>query len=164
MTAALLLFAAQTVAAPVPEPFAVLDLGPLPKGLTMDKRCKRIATLLTSQRTVPALYTKEDGKGTLSLVAGVKEVGPEVLSDPEVRKLTAVAKMSAEEAQTWLRDNLKVVPDGEGGRVRLKFRAGSRAERVVILNGLLRAYLRLRDEALTENKERIRANKTLSNG
>jgi hypothetical protein len=147
--------------APIPEPFAVLDLGPPPKGLTADERCKRIVTLLTSRRIVPAVFTKEDGKGGASTVVGVKEVGPEVLSDPAVHKLPRLAKMSAEEVQTWLRTNLKVEPDGEVGRIRLKFSAGSRAERVVILNGLLRAYEHLRDETLTDTKVRIRANKTL---
>jgi hypothetical protein len=50
MTAALLLFAAQTMAAPVPEPFAVLDLGPPPKGLTVEEHRKRVVTVLTSRR------------------------------------------------------------------------------------------------------------------
>jgi hypothetical protein len=159
MTAALLLLAAQTIAAPIPEPFAVLDSVPPPKGRSTEEHRRRVVTILTSPRTVLRTFTKEEGKGVLSHGIRFEEVGPEVPSDPAVRRLKTVAKMSAQEARTWLHDNLKVVPDGEGGRIRMKFSAGSRAERVVILNGLLRAYLRLRDEALTENKERIRVNK-----
>jgi hypothetical protein len=162
MTAALLLLAAQTIAAPIPEPFAVLDLGPPPKGKSAEEHRKRIVTYLTSRSIVPHQSIKEDGYGGASLVVSFKKDGPvPLLSDPEVRKLPAVAKMSAEETETWLRTNLKVAPDSEVGRIRMKFGAGSRAERVVVLNGLLRAHERLRVKALTDKKERIRVNKVL---
>jgi hypothetical protein len=159
MTAALLLLAAQTIAAPIPEPFAVLDSVPPPKGRSAEEHRRRVVTILTSPRTVPRTFTKEDGKG--GMIGGVRfeEVGPEVLSDPAVRQLKTVANMSAQEARTWLRNNLKVVSDGEGGRIRMKFSAGARAERVVVLNGLLRAYFRLRDEELSQTRAKIRVSK-----
>jgi hypothetical protein len=113
------------LAAPAPDPYAILDIGPPPKGESADVyRKKRIDSLTYAHGLVLMVW-----------------------SDPEVRKLPSVAALK--DARYWLSKNLRVTWEGQGNRLRLTFRAGNRAEQVVILNTMLRIYLRqVKDEGI----------------
>jgi hypothetical protein len=136
--AALMLFAVLPVmnalAAPVPESFAILNIEPSPKGERAEQHRDKVIDNLTYPHG-------------LLLWAW---------SDPEVRKLPSIAALK--DARYWLSENLRVTWDGEGNRLRLKFRAGTRAEQVVILNALLRAYLRATGERIKFHEEALRWN------
>lgn len=126
--AALMLFAVLPVidvlAAPAPEPYAILEIEPAPKegsleftGKTPDQYRKERMEGLTYPHCFP-LY---------------------VWRDPEVRKLPSVAALK--DPRYWLSKNFRITPEGEGNRLRVTFRAGNRLEQVTIINSLLRAYL-----------------------
>ena len=105
------------LAAPVPEPYAILDIGPAPKGWSAEKHREMEIGHLTNP----------DG---VLLHASL---------DPEVKKLKSVT--SQKFPSEWMSKNFRVVPD-EGSRLRLTFQAGDRTEQAAILNTLLRTYLR----------------------
>jgi hypothetical protein len=135
--AALLLFAAlpvmNVVAAPVPDPSAILDIGPPPKGWSMEKHLKsEIDDHLTSPY------------GRLFAV----------WLDPEIRRLPSVA--ASKDARSWLTSNLRVTKEDGGSRLRLTFRSGKRAEQVAILNALLRAYIQAAKEKQRFHEECLR--------
>lgn len=106
------------LAAPAPDPYAILDIGPPPKGRKADEhRREEIARLSHPKSTV------------LMIVSGL----------PEVRKLPSVA--AAKDDCKWLSENLRIAQEREGNRLRFTFRAGTRAEQVVILKALLEVYV-----------------------
>ena len=121
-------------AAPAPAPSAILDIGPPPKGKTAEKhRQVEIGRLLFPQ--------------------GFFHNG---WRDPEVSKLASIARF--EDPRPWMSENLEVTPvPGKDRLLRLKFRAGSTAEKVAILNSLLRVYVRLKkDHQFQEKVLRLR--------
>ncbi|HEY7155971.1 MAG TPA: hypothetical protein VH575_18550 [Gemmataceae bacterium] len=130
--AALMLFAVLSVmlftvlpmmnvlAAPILNPWAILDIGPPPKGKTPEQHLKDQIEFKTSLDTLN-----------------------DVCSDPEVKKLSSVASMK--DARPWLATNLRVTPEDGGRRLRFKFRAGTRDEQVTILNAFLRDSLHWHD-------------------
>jgi hypothetical protein len=58
----------------------------------------------------------------------------------------------------WLEKNLRITEEVEGSRIRFTFRAGTRAEQVVILNALLRVPLRNTEESIKFLEESIQQN------
>ncbi len=64
-------------------------------------------------------------------------------NDPEVRKLPSIRL--AKDPFEWFEQNVRVTPERGGRRLRLTFRAGSRAEQAAILNALLRTYAYVRN-------------------
>ncbi len=150
--AALLLLAVlpamNVLAAPAPEPSAILDIGPPPK----EKRPPN----LSSKRRKTTLFDDESAKDSLrrpkertaeehrqmridSLTDPYVYL-TDICRDPEVRKLPPVAALK--DPRNWFSKNLRVTWEGEGNRLRLTFQAGRRDEQVVIVNSLLRAYIR----------------------
>jgi hypothetical protein len=119
--AALLLFSVLPVtnalAAPVPDPSAILALGPPP-----DPR-ETVEHFRNNQR--------EGQTGVIMLAR--------VLSDPEVKKLPSIDRM--EDPRAWLAENQRVTEEKGGRYLRFTFRASTRAEQVIILNAILRANL-----------------------
>lgn len=120
------------LAAPAPEPYAILDIGPPPKGWSMEKHCK---TAIHGQTC----------HGTLSVVSCYADVG----------KLPSVAPFK--DARPWLAENLRITEEEGGRRLRLTFRAGTRDEQVTILNALLRANLQARAEYVKFREEGLRS-------
>lgn len=127
-----------TLAAPVPEPYAILDRGPPPKS----KRSQALRDRELDDMTSPH---------------GVMVNG--ACGDPAIRKLPAVAALK--NPREWLAKNLHVKQENEGNRLRITFRGGSRGEQVAILNYMLRRDMdrtsrRLRDleEILRHHEER----------
>jgi hypothetical protein len=120
--AALVLFAVLPVmnvlAAPAPDPSAILYIGPPPKGWSLEQH-------LDSEIRDHLI----DPYGHLFAV----------WLDPEIRRLPSVAALK--DARSWLSRNLRITKEG-GSRLRLIFRAGNRQEQVAILNTLLRAYIK----------------------
>jgi hypothetical protein len=107
------------LAAPAPEPaHAILDIGPPPKDMTAEEYCRDVIYRLTNPR------------GFIWYTA----------SDPKVSKLPSVARLK--DAPSWLVKNIRATPENGGRRLRLTFRAGTRAEQVAIINALLRGYLK----------------------
>jgi hypothetical protein len=103
-------------AAPAPDPYAILDIGPPPKRRTVDEHLKDQIEFKTSRFMLST-----------------------VCSYPEVQKLPSIASMK--DPWPWLAKNLRVKPvDGER-LLRLTFRAGKRDEQVAIINAFLRASL-----------------------
>lgn len=138
-------------AAPAPEVYAILDIGPPPKGKTMQEHCKEQTAYLSH------------AEGVLL----------RVWHDPEIKKLPSVSYLTGKSAVTWIGQcpfiaappiywesknpmtswmskNLRVRAEEGGRRLRLIFQAGNRAEQVIILNTLLRIYMRLERKALSQ--------------
>lgn len=132
----LMLFAVLPVlnllAAPAPDPYAILDVGPPPKGEKAEAYRKRLIEGMTVYCTLNDLW-----------------------NDPEVRKLPSVAPMN--DARPWLAKNLRVTEEDRGRRIRLMFWAGTRAEQVVILNALLHVLLRGNEESIKFREEGLRS-------
>jgi len=118
------------LAAPVPEPYAILDVGPPRKGETAEEYREMEIDRLTLLQSMPA----------------------QAWLDPEVKKLPSVAR--SKDPWSWLAKNLQVKEEQDGRRLRLTFQAGSRAEKAVILNALLRAYIRLTVTEKIQNHEK----------
>lgn len=133
----LLLFAVMPVmnvlAAPAPDPYAILDIGPPPKEETAEEYRKRLIEGQTFHGTLCTWWT-----------------------DPEVRKLPSVARFK--DARPWLVKNLRVTEEEGGRRLRFSFRAGTRAEQVIIINALLRENLSTQEGAIKSYEEGIRWN------
>ncbi len=106
-------------AAPVPEVSAILDIGPPPKGKTAEKYSKDQIYRLTHYMVSYAW------------------------DDPEVRKLPSIASLEYKDACSCMEKKFRITEEEGGRHLRLIFRAGSRAEQVVIINALLRTYLEL---------------------
>jgi len=106
-------------AAPVPDPSAILDIGPPPKGMTAAEHCKDVIERMTHPR------------GYIFFAGG---------GDSEMSKLPSLARLK-DEFRPWMVKNIRVTQDGER-RLRVTFRAGTRAEQVVIINALLREYIK----------------------
>lgn len=112
-------------AAPAPErPYAILEIGQPPKGKTAEEHCKEQIHILT-------------GLGGLLNNAWC---------DPEVRKLglfdTARKSAKRKPIFPWLQETMRVTAEKDGRRLRFTFHAGNRAEQVVVINALLRQYIR----------------------
>jgi|SRR5579884_1629645 len=120
------------LAAPAPDPSVILDIGPPPKGETAEAYRKRIIDGLTLHCILCELW-----------------------NDPEVRKLSSVAPMK--DACPWLARNLRGTEEDRGQRIRLAFRAGTRAEQVVILNAMLRVLIRGNEESIKFQEECLRS-------
>jgi len=135
--AALMLFAVlpmmNVLAAPAPDPYAILEIEKPPKGMTVEEHRKNEIHRLTS----PHGFWNE------------------IWCDPAVRKLPSVAPLK--DARPWLTKNLRVTEEDGGLRLRLTFRAGNRAEQVVILNALLRSTLRSSEEYIKFREEGLRS-------
>ena len=79
-----------------------------------------------------------------------------------MNKLPSVARLK-DDFRPWMVKNLHVTQEDGERRLRLTFRAGSRAEQVVILNALLRVYLKqgvedsikIQEESLRWKENRI---------
>lgn len=119
------------LAAPAPDPSAILDIGPPPKGETAEQYRKRLIEGQTFHGTLCKWW-----------------------SDPEVRKLRVIAPM--EDPRPWLAKNLRVTEEREVRRIRLTFRAGTRDEQVVILNALLRVDLFWQESDIPWGEECLR--------
>jgi hypothetical protein len=119
-------------ATPAPEPYAVLDIGPPPKGWSIDKHRNWEIEHLAFPHGIVLM----------------------VWSDPEIRKLPSIAALK--DPRYWLSKNLCITWQGEGNRLRLMFRGGSRAEQAAILNSLLRINLRLEAERIKFHEEILR--------
>lgn len=120
-------------AAPAPPPSAILEIEPPPKGKTAEEH-------------------RQDEIGHLMFPQGMLH---NVWRDPEVSKLPSVARR--EDPRPWLSENLEVTPVlGKDRFLRLRFRVGSTAEQVAILNSLLRVYLRANNERLQWHEKIIR--------
>lgn len=105
------------MAAPVPDPSAILDIEPPPKGWSMEKHLDSEIGHLNSPYGM--LFT--------------------VWLDPEISRLPSVAALK--DARSWLSENIRVTKEDGRRRLRLTFRAGKREEQVAILNTLLRVYI-----------------------
>lgn len=125
--AALMLFTAlplvNVMAAPAPDPSAILDIGPPPKGETAEQYRKRMIEAQT-------------GRITLCLW----------MSDTELRKLPVIATMK--DPRPWLAKNLRVTEEDGQRRLRFTFRAGKRSEQVAILNALLRVNISCQEHGI----------------
>jgi hypothetical protein len=106
------------VAAPDPEPYGILDIGPPPKGETAEQYRQRQSVYKT-------------GDCTLSMVSY------------RVRKLPSVAPLA--NTHPWLVKNLRVTAEEGDRRLRFTFGAGTRAERAAIINAFLRVSLNWHD-------------------
>jgi hypothetical protein len=104
--------------APAPQPYAILDIASPPKGKTAEEHCKDLVDRLTNAGGYLWFVGNDPKVGKLSSVAHLKDLGP------------------------WLEKNIRITEEDGGRRLRLTFRAGTRAEQVVIINTLLRYYLR----------------------
>lgn len=122
------------LAAPVPDPSAVLDIGPPPKGWSMEKHCKREIDKLNYHD---------------SLFCMAYEI------DAEMRKLPSV--VPSKDLWPRLARNLRVKEEDGGRRLRLTFRSGSRAEQVIIINALLRADLQAQERHIKDFEHWIRS-------
>lgn len=112
------------MAAPAPDPSAVLDIGPPRKGWSLEKHCKT------------EIGHMNFGHGMLN----------DVWCNPEVRKLPSVARFK--DARPWLEQNLRITVEDGGRRLRLTFKAGKRSEQVTILNELLRVNLQVKKKSI----------------
>lgn len=133
--AVLMLFAVLPVmnvlGAPAPDPYAILDLGPPPKGETWEQYRKRLIGAQTHHFSLTQVW-----------------------SDPEVKKLPSVARFK--DPRPWMAKNLRVTPDEGERRIRFTFRGGTRIEQMVILNALLRNNLHAYDDTIKWSEEVIR--------
>src|SRR5579871_2723111 len=120
------------IAAPAPDPSAILDVGPPPKEQAVEDHRKAEI-------------------GRLTLAHGMLF---NVWRDPDVSKLPSVAPLK--DARSWLAKNLRVMEEDGGSRLRLTFQAGTREEQVVILNALLRVKLRCERECIKDQEGVIR--------
>lgn len=111
-----MLLALRLLAAPVPAPSGILDVGPPPKGWTAEQ------------------YINEQIKFKSS-----PQILNKVCSDPEVKKLPLVA--TVKDARPWMEQNVCVTPEEGRRRLRITFRAGKRPEQVAIINAFLRVNL-----------------------
>lgn len=112
-------------AAPAPKrPYAILDIGPPPKGKTAEEHRKVQIGYLTIPRGM--LFR--------------------AWCDPEVKKLGLYQKtnknVKREDFDSWLGKTIQVTPEKGGRRLRLTCQVGSQAEQAVFLNSLLRQYVR----------------------
>jgi hypothetical protein len=119
------------LAAPAPDPYAILDIGPPPKGMDAEQYRKMQIDCLTFPH------------GRLF----------HVWRDPEVSKMPSVATFK--DARPWLSKNLRVTQEEGGRRLRLTFRAGDRREQVAILNSLLRITLELEAQRLSNRETQL---------
>lgn len=122
--AALLLFSAlpamTAFAAPAPEPYAILDIGPPDENETPEQHAKKAIEAL--------------GDRWFILSGAWRELKPIKLPCIEARK----------DPRPWMEKNIRLTTaDAEGRRLRLTFRAGNRAEQVAILNAVVRSYLQV---------------------
>lgn len=125
--AALLLLAVlpmmHLLAAPAPDPSAILDIGPPPKEETAEQYRKRLIEAQTCHLTLCRWMT-----------------------DPEVMKLPLVSTMK--DPRPWLAKNLRVTEEDGQRRLRFTFRAGKRSEQVAILNALLRVNISCQEHGI----------------
>ena len=118
------------LAAPIPEPYAILELPAPPKGVS------------------PEQYARDQIRGTTS-----RGTLNRTMTD-EVRKLPSILHL--EDARPWLAKHLQVTQEDGGRRLRFTFGAGTRAEQVIILNAFLRASLSWQEESIKWAEECIR--------
>lgn len=120
------------LAAPVPDPSAILDIGPPPKGETAEEYRKRIIGAQSSD-----------------------SMWCNVLSDPAVKKLPSIA--SKKDPCPWLEKNLRVKQEDGTRRLRFTFCAGTRDEQVTIINAVLRVNIYKHGRALKSQEEGLRS-------
>lgn len=111
------------LAAPAPDPYAILDIGPPPKGKTAVQYLKDHIALQTHLDTLNT-----------------------VCSYPEVKKLPTISALK--DGRPWLAKNLRVTPEKGGRLLRFTFRAGKRNEQVTIVNAFLRASILWNESSL----------------
>jgi hypothetical protein len=121
------------LAAPAPDPSAILDIGPPPKGMTAEEYCKDQIQSLRHRDGV--LW---DTRYALA-----------------VRKLPSVARLK--DPHPWLAANLRVTSENGDRHVRLRFLAGTRSEQVTVLNELVRVRLRSQETAIKFQEECLRS-------
>lgn len=133
--AALFLFAMLPVlnvlAAPAPDPSAIVDIGPPPKGETAEQYRKRQSESQTCHFMLCRWW-----------------------SDPEVKKLPSVAAMK--DARPWLAENLRITEEEGERRLRFTFRAGTHAEQATIINALLRVNLAVEERGIKGSEKCLR--------
>ncbi|HEY7155879.1 MAG TPA: hypothetical protein VH575_18090 [Gemmataceae bacterium] len=117
------------VAAPDPEPYGILDIGPPPKGETAEQYRQRQSVYKT-------------GDCTLSMVSY------------RVRKLPSVAPLA--NTHPWLVKNLRVTAEEGDRRLRFTFGAGTRAERAAIINAFLRVSVSSQESTMKSGEEHLR--------
>ncbi len=120
-------------AAPAPDPYVILDIGPPLKGVTAAVHSQDEISHLTHPH------------GMLS----------RAWREPEVLNLKSIPPEDKHPLD-WLAKRVVVKPDGDGSCLKLTFRGGTRAEQIVILNALSRVYVRLKKERLAMWEESIR--------
>lgn len=121
------------LAAPAPDPSAILDIGPPSKEWGLEKHCQNEIDNMSSP------------DGMLM----------NVWCNPKVRKLPSVSRFK--DACPWLAQNIRIRKEDGGRRLRLTFRAGTRAEQVAILNELLRVNLRAQERGIKFQEECLRS-------
>jgi hypothetical protein len=133
--AVFMLFAALPImnvwAAPAPEPYAILDIGPPSKGTTPEQYRKDQIEALYSDPTLGAAWR-----------------------DRTVRNLPSIAPFK--DARPWLAKNLRITEEDGGRRLRFTFQAGTRDEQAAILNALLRALLYWQELSIKGDEEWMR--------
>lgn len=122
----------QLLAAPAPYPSAVLALGQSPDLNVLDEQ-----------------YRKRQKEAQSSDVMALR-----VLHDPEVQKLSSIARMS--DPLPWLSKNLRVVEEDGGRSLRFTWRAGTHDEQVTILNAYLRANLACEEASIKDGEAWLR--------
>ena len=109
------------LAAPAPDPYGILDIGPPPKYRTAEHHLRFQIEYKTSRYMLST-----------------------VCSYPEVMKLPLIASMK--DPWPWLAKNLRVTAEDGEHRLRFTFRAGKRNEQVAIINAFLRASIFQNDQ------------------
>lgn len=129
----LMLFAVLSVmsvlAAPAPEPYAILDIGPPPKGESAEGYCKRMI----------------EGHTNIAILA---------FACAPVMQLPSAAQFK--DPRPWLAKNIRVTKDNGDRCLRLTFRAGTRSERATIINIFLRADLSFQEDVLKSHEYSLR--------
>jgi hypothetical protein len=138
--AALLLLAGLSAmhvfAAPAPEPYAILDIGPPRNGEQLEEH-------------------RNDEMGRLVHPYGVLA---RAWRDPEVKQLRLIVAVDArfDNPRQWLSKQFRIANEDGGTRLRVTFRGGDRQEQVVMINALLRSYMREHGKYLRRHEEILR--------
>ena len=120
-------------AAPAPDPYVILDIGPPAKGESdIVHRQTEINCLTHPHGMISRAWREAEAHNLQSI-------------PPEDKR-----------PLDWLAKRVVVKQDGDGNCLRITFHGGTRAEQVVILNALARVYVRLYKEDLAGWEESIR--------
>lgn len=119
------------LAAPAPAPYAILDIGPPPKGETAEQYRKDQIEAQTSPSGLSGWW-----------------------SELKAEKLTCITRL--EDPRPWLAKNLRITEEKGGRLLRFTFRAGTRDEQAAILNALLRDNISSHEMSIKGGEECLR--------